>query len=107
TRPLGRLSKSPRVATPSRGRRRRPSRSRTWPTAWSRSSACCRSERRHMFDPKSRYAKLASILVVDGRGRTVEAIPPAPHPRQTLRGIHLRKRNERPDHLAALYVSDA
>ena len=45
--------------------------------------------------------------MVDGRGRTVEAIPPAPHPRQTLRGIHLRKHNERSDHLAALYLSDA
>lgn len=60
-----------------------------------------------MFDTKSRYAKLAPIHVLDGRGRIVEAIPPAPHPGQTLRGIHLRKHNERPDHLAALYLSDA
>lgn len=60
-----------------------------------------------MFDPKSRYAKLAPVHVVDARGRTVEAIPPAPHPEQTLRGVHLRKQNERPDHLATLYISDA
>ena len=43
---------------------------------------------------------------MDRRGRTVEAIPPAPQPRQSLRGIHLRKHNERPDHLAALYLGD-
>jgi hypothetical protein len=60
-----------------------------------------------MFDPKSRYAKLASVHVLDRRGRTVEAIPPAPQPKQTLRGIHLRKHNERPDHLSALYLGDA
>jgi hypothetical protein len=59
-----------------------------------------------MFDPKSRYATLATVLVKDARGRTVEAVPPAPHPRQSLRGIHLRKQNERADHLAALYVAD-
>lgn len=60
-----------------------------------------------MFDEKSRYAKVPPVRVVDARGRTVEAIAPAPRPRQTLRGIHLRKQNERADHLAALYVSDA
>jgi hypothetical protein len=59
-----------------------------------------------MFDDKSRYAKLAPIHVTDGRGRTVEATPPAPRPRQSLRGVHLRKHNERPDHLAALYLAD-
>ena len=60
-----------------------------------------------MFDPKSRYAKLATVHVTDARGRLVEAVPPAPRPAQTLLGIHLRKQNERPDHLAALYESDA
>ena len=48
-----------------------------------------------MFDEKSRYAKLEPVHVVDARGRTVEAIPPAPRPGQTLRGIHRRKENER------------
>jgi hypothetical protein len=59
-----------------------------------------------VFNEKSRYAKITPVHVVDARGRIVEAIPPAPHPKQTLRGIHLRKENERPDHLAALYVAD-
>jgi hypothetical protein len=59
-----------------------------------------------MFDPKSRYAAVPPVQVKDARGRTVEAIPPAPRPRQTLRGIHLHKQHERTDHLAALYLND-
>jgi hypothetical protein len=59
-----------------------------------------------MFDDKSRYAKSTPVHVIDARGRMVEAIPPPPHPVQTLRGIHARKQNERPDHLATLYVAD-
>ena len=59
-----------------------------------------------MFDDKSRYAKVLPIQVIDARGRVVEAVPPAPAPRQTLRGIHVRKQNERPDHLALLYLGD-
>lgn len=59
-----------------------------------------------LFDPSSRYAKLGTALARDGRGRTVEIVPPAPAPVQTLRGIHLRRQGERPDHLAALYLSD-
>jgi len=58
-----------------------------------------------MFDPKSRYVKLTPVLVKDARGRTVEAIPPAPAPVQTVRGTHLHKQYERTDHLAALYLS--
>jgi hypothetical protein len=60
-----------------------------------------------MFDDKSRYARLPPVPLADARGRTVEVVPPAPKPRQTLRGIHRRKENERADHLAALYVADA
>lgn len=60
-----------------------------------------------MFDPKSRYSKVAPVHVADARGRTVEAIPPAPRPNQSLRGIHARKQYERADHLSALYVADA
>jgi len=60
-----------------------------------------------LFDPKSRYAKLATFTTLDARGRTVEAVPPAPAPVQPLRGRHLRRQGERPDHLAALYLSDA
>lgn len=59
------------------------------------------------FDPKSRYAKLTTVLMTDARGRTVEVVPPAPAIKQTLKGRHLRRQGERPDHLAALYLSDA
>jgi hypothetical protein len=59
-----------------------------------------------MFDPKSRYARLTPVHATDARGRTVEVMPPAAHPRQTLRGVHLHKQYERPDHLAALYLAD-
>jgi hypothetical protein len=59
-----------------------------------------------LFDPKSRYAGLPTVLMVDARGRTVEVVPPAPPPEQTLRGRHLRRQGERADHLAARYLSD-
>ena len=59
-----------------------------------------------LFDPKSRYAKLPTVLMLDARGRTVEVVPPAPAPEQTLRGRHLRRQGERADHLAARYLSD-
>lgn len=59
-----------------------------------------------IFDPGSRYAKLATVLMLDGRGRMVEVVPPAPQPIQTLRGTHLRRQGERPDHLATLYLAD-
>jgi hypothetical protein len=58
------------------------------------------------FDPKSRYAALTPVLVTDSRGRTVEAIPPAPAPDQSLRGTHVLREGERPDHLATLYLAD-
>jgi hypothetical protein len=59
------------------------------------------------FDPKSRYAKVTPVLVTDSRGRTVEAIPPAPPPDQALRGTHVMREGERSDHLATLYLSDS
>lgn len=59
-----------------------------------------------LFDPKSRYAALPTVLMLDGRGRTVEVVPPAPAPLQLLRGRHLRRQGERADHLATLYVAD-
>lgn len=58
------------------------------------------------FDPKSRYARLSPVLLTDARGRTVEVVPPAPALAQALRGRHLRRQGERPDHLAALYLAD-
>jgi len=59
-----------------------------------------------LFDPKSRYAQLPTVLMVDARGRTVEVVPPAPALQQVLRGRHLRRQGERADHLAALYLAD-
>ncbi len=59
-----------------------------------------------IFDPGSRYAKLPTVLMVDARGRTVEVVPPALAQPQSLRGRHIRRQGERPDHLAALYLAD-
>jgi hypothetical protein len=59
-----------------------------------------------LFDPKSRYAKLKTVLMTDARGRTVEVVPPAPAPDQRWRGTHVMRQGERPDHLAALYLAD-
>jgi hypothetical protein len=60
-----------------------------------------------LFDPRSRYAGLATFVVRDSRGRSVEVVPPAPAPAQALRGRHIRRQGERPDHLAAFYLGDA
>lgn len=60
-----------------------------------------------LFDPNSRYTGLTTMKMRDGRGRMVEVVPPAPAPVQALRGRHLRRQGERPDHLAAFYLSDA
>lgn len=60
-----------------------------------------------MFDSKSRYAKLETVPLQDGRGRTVEVVPPAPAPGQLWLGFHARRPGERPDHLAARYLSDS
>ncbi len=59
-----------------------------------------------LFDPKSRYAGLSTVLMVDARGRTVEVVQPAPALQQGLRGRHLRRQGERADHLATLYLAD-
>lgn len=60
-----------------------------------------------LFDEKSRYAGIQTVLAKDARGRTVEMVPPAPAPEQELRGRHLRRQGERADHLAAYYLNDA
>jgi uncharacterized lipoprotein len=59
-----------------------------------------------LFDAKSRYAGLPTLLMVDGRGRTVDVVAPAPAPLQSVRGRHLRRQGERADHLATLYLAD-
>lgn len=59
-----------------------------------------------IFGSKSRYANLDTVQMQDARGRTVEVVPPAPQPQQTLRGTHLLRQGERPDHVATLYLAD-
>lgn len=59
-----------------------------------------------MFDAKSRYAKAATYVVKDARGRTVTVVAPPPPPDQVLLGIHLLKQGERLDLLAARYLND-
>jgi hypothetical protein len=60
-----------------------------------------------VFDPKSRYAKVATYRFTDLRGRTVEVVATPLPLAETLRGIHVRKEGERYDHLAARYLSNA
>ncbi len=59
-----------------------------------------------MFDEKSRYARATPYLVPDHRGRVVSVVPAAEAPPQTLLGFHLRRQNERIDHLAFRYLGD-
>jgi len=59
-----------------------------------------------MFDPKSRYAKLAPYTVEDHRGRVVSVVPVPPAPNEPLLGIHVHRQGERLDHLAAKYLND-
>lgn len=60
-----------------------------------------------MFDPNSRYARLAHYTVPDRRGRPVRVVPPAPAREQTLAGYHVRKDGQRLDLLAGRYLDDA
>lgn len=60
-----------------------------------------------MFDKKSRYAKLNSLVMKDERNREVEVTPFAEAPKQSFRGIHVTRQGERSDHLAAFYLADA
>ena len=60
-----------------------------------------------MFDPTSRYAKVATYTVVDRRGREVSVTGRAPAPSQALAGFHVRKDGQRLDLLAGRYLEDA
>ncbi|MGH6612682.1 hypothetical protein [Sphingomonas sp.] len=61
-----------------------------------------------VFDPKSRYARFATAYeTVDGRGRKVAAVGPAAIPERPPLGDHLLRSEQRLDHLAAHYLSDA
>jgi hypothetical protein len=59
-----------------------------------------------MFDPKSRYAKLATYTRTDHRGRTVAVAPAPPPPADTLLGVHVLRQGERIDHLAYRYLNN-
>jgi hypothetical protein len=61
-----------------------------------------------VFDPKSRYARHASLYETkDARGRNVQAVGPAMPPVRPPLGDHLLKTGQRLDHLAAHYLNDA
>lgn len=59
-----------------------------------------------MFDPTSRYYRIPTVQVTDHRGRTVTAVRVPDAPVQQLRGEHLRRQGQRPDHLANFYLQD-
>jgi hypothetical protein len=59
-----------------------------------------------MFDAKSRYAKLATTIVTDHRGRQVEVVPVPPAPKQATLGTHLLREGQRVDHLAHQYLDN-
>ncbi len=58
------------------------------------------------IDPKSRYAGVERVPVVDRRGRAVQALSAPPASPEVFQGYHLRKQGQRLDHLAYRYLSD-
>ena len=58
------------------------------------------------YDPKSRYAKTATYVVTDHRGRPVTVVAVPPRPAQAIAGAHLLRQGQRPDHLALQYLGD-
>lgn len=60
-----------------------------------------------MFDPKSRYALVATYTVLDRRGREISVTGRAPALAQALAGYHVRKDGQRLDLLAGRYLDDA
>jgi hypothetical protein len=61
-----------------------------------------------VFDRLSRYVKppLTPYSVVDARGRTVTALPMIEPPVELAAGRHVKKQQQRLDHLAAAYLKD-
>jgi hypothetical protein len=59
-----------------------------------------------LFDPLSRYARLATYARVDHRGRTVAVVPVPPPPADLTLGIHVLRQGERIDHLAFRYLEN-
>ena len=59
-----------------------------------------------MFDPSSRYLRVAGYTAIDRRGRMVTVIPAPNKPDQALLGLHRRIDGQRLDHLAFHYLAD-
>jgi hypothetical protein len=59
------------------------------------------------FDKNSRYVKYSDVyLTTDKQGREVMAVTPAELPSEPELGEHLRRDEQRLDHLAAHYLSN-
>lgn len=58
------------------------------------------------FDPKSRYLKTPTYVVIDHRGRAVTVVGVPPHVDVPIVGWHVRREGQRPDHLAFQYLAD-
>jgi hypothetical protein len=58
------------------------------------------------YDERSRYRDAEVYQVPDHRGRTVSVVAVPAHPQQPEAGVHLLRQGQRPDHLAAQYLSD-
>jgi hypothetical protein len=59
-----------------------------------------------MFDPLSRYARLATYPRTDHRGRAVAVVPVPPPPADVVLGIHVLRQGERIDHLVFRYLEN-
>ena len=59
------------------------------------------------FERNSRYVKYADVyLVTDRKGREIMAVTPAELPKEQELGEHLRRDEQRIDHLAAHYLAN-
>lgn len=60
-----------------------------------------------MFSPTSRYANASTQTVTTARGQTVTATKLPVRARPSVRGYHARVDGQRPDGIAAYYLTDA
>jgi hypothetical protein len=59
-----------------------------------------------MFDAKSRYAGVTNYTVTDRKGRLVSVVSVPVPDSEELRGYHVRKEEQRLDHLAEHYLDN-